>query len=573
MMRSLRAVAICCGCVLTLYGRSGGQSRSQPNSQAPVGEIRQEAGTYRIAGVVVDANSGAPLNRVDVAIAPAGAQPSVTTTTTGEDGSFVFEGLRAGKYPVVASRRGYLTAAYDEHQDAFSTAIVTGEGFDTSHLRFQLRPNAILGGTVIDDAGDPVPGATVTLFRQNSADIQGGPIRMRTDRTDDVGAFEFTRLEAGIYFVSTSARPWYAFHPQPRAIFLNGTPQQQEAPRSPLDVAYPIAFYADATDSSGATPIALRAGDHPQINLTLHAVAAVQLRVKLPKPADDPNELARRGFTPPLLLNQTAFGTTENIFSNAILMEDMNGERYFAINGLAPGEYRLQFPGENGQGQSGSAEIDLTGDQILDHSSVVAGVEVNGTLSMAFGVKTPENLSVTLAPADGRRGDGQKVSPDGTFVFHGVAPGAYALIVVGGGRQLPVLHMRTAGREIEGDRLQIGSDPVALAATAAEGSVTVNGFAKRNGQGLGGTMVVLVPRHPGANPYLFRRDQSDSDGSFSLYRIVPGRYTLIAIEDGWELEWAREGVLQKYLAQGMQLDIREDTTKIDLSEPIEVQAP
>ncbi len=191
---------------------------------------------------------------------------------------------------------------------------------------------------------------------------------------------------------------------------------------------------------------------------------------------------------------------------------------------------------------------------------------------MAFGARAPDDLNVTLAPVNGqRRGNGQKIAENGTFTFKDVEPGFYELIVVGGGRQLPVLQIRTAGREIEGGRIQIGSDPITLAATAAEGSATVNGFAKRNGQGKGGAMVALVPRHPGANRYLFRRDQSDSDGSFSLYRIVPGRYTLIAIEDGWELEWVREVVLQKYLAQGMQLDIREDTTKIDLSEPIEVQ--
>jgi len=53
------------------------------------------------------------------------------------------------------------------------------------------------------------------------------------------------------------------------------------------------------------------------------------------------------------------------------------------------------------------------------------------------------------------------------------------------------------------------------------------------------------PRHGGAGPQdpslnrgLFRRDQSDSDGSFSLRDAAPGKYTVVAIEDGWELEWA-----------------------------------
>jgi len=36
---------------------------------------------------------------------------------------------------------------------------------------------------------------------------------------------------------------------------------------------------------------------------------------------------------------------------------------------------------------------------------------------------------------------------------------------------------------------------------------------------------------------------------------VPGRYTLMAIEDGWDLEWADPSVLQKYIAGGESVQI------------------
>jgi len=394
---------------------------------------------------------------------------------------------------------------------------------------------------------------------------------VRTETTDDTGAFEFPRLEAATYFVSASARPWYAFHAQAGPQFAVGMQPKPEPPRSPLDVAYPLTFYSDATDPAAATPIVLRAGDHPQINLTMHAVPAVRLRMKVTEPPMDSHGELMRGFVPPGL-TQRVFGTSENIIPTVAFMNTSDGQRYWDISGLAPGEYTLEMRGENGQGQ-GRSEIDLSSDRVLDDSSQAAGVDVNGTLTMAFGAKVPDDLSVTLALVNGgRRTVGEKVSATGAFTFRDVAPGSYELMVMGGGRQLPVLHIRTAGRDIEGGRFQIGSDALTVAATAAIGSATVNGFAKRNGQGLGGTMVVLVPSHSGANPYLFRRDQSDSDGSFSFYRIVPGRYTVIAIQDGWDLEWAREGVLDKYLAGGVQVEIREDTHTIDLSESVAVQA-
>jgi hypothetical protein len=68
-------------------------------------------------------------------------------------------------------------------------------------------------------------------------------------------------------------------------------------------------------------------------------------------------------------------------------------------------------------------------------------------------------------------------------------------------------------------------------------------------------MIVLAPLDLKSNPALFRRDQADSDGTFELNLVVPGRYTLMAIEDGWDLEWADPGVLQKYIAGGESVQI------------------
>jgi len=54
---------------------------------------------------------------------------------------------------------------------------------------------------------------------------------------------------------------------------------------------------------------------------------------------------------------------------------------------------------------------------------------------------------------------------------------------------------------------------------------------------------------------LFRRDQSDSDGSFNLAGVHPGKYTLIAIENGWDIEWLEPGALKKYLASGERIEV------------------
>ena len=75
----------------------------------------------------------------------------------------------------------------------------------------------------------------------------------------------------------------------------------------------------------------------------------------------------------------------------------------------------------------------------------------------------------------------------------------------------------------------------------------MTGTATREGEGFAGAMIVLVPQDPKNNLPLFRRDQSDSDGTFTLANVVPGQYSIVAIANGWDLEWANPTALQPYL--------------------------
>jgi len=66
---------------------------------------------------------------------------------------------------------------------------------------------------------------------------------------------------------------------------------------------------------------------------------------------------------------------------------------------------------------------------------------------------------------------------------------------------------------------------------------------------------VLVPQDPADNAPLFRRDQSDSDGTFTLPDVVPGQYTVLAIANGWDLDWSNPTVLQPYLKRGAAVQV------------------
>lgn len=123
------------------------------------------ASTYRIAGTVVNAATGGPVRGATVAVLAVEDSRRIASTQTSNDGRFVFEGLVAAKYQLIASKRGYSTAAYDEHEE-FSSAVVTGEGLDTSDLVFRMAPGAVLRGVISADGGDPVANAQVMLFQK-----------------------------------------------------------------------------------------------------------------------------------------------------------------------------------------------------------------------------------------------------------------------------------------------------------------------------------------------------------------------------------------------------------------------
>jgi hypothetical protein len=68
-------------------------------------------------------------------------------------------------------------------------------------------------------------------------------------------------------------------------------------------------------------------------------------------------------------------------------------------------------------------------------------------------------------------------------------------------------------------------------------------------------MVVLVPRDQTGNWSMFRRDQSDSDGTFTMREVLPGSYTVIAVENGWDLDWASSAALQPYVRNGTPVEV------------------
>jgi hypothetical protein len=504
------------------------------------------ASGFRIAGRVVNSSTGEPVARATVtALSGQDNNRPAASAQSDADGRFSIDHLPPGKYPLTASKRVFRTAFYEEHEN-FNSAIVTGQGQDTEQLQFGLAPAAVLHGVVTGDGGDPVESANVMLFRRPDPD-HPGERTMQVDgtTTDDTGAYEFGNLPAGEYYVAVKAEPWYALH--------HRVNRSIETAGSNLDVAYPITYFDSTIDEASAASITLGEGSREEANVNLHVVPALHLRLL---------ESPRRRGQRPLELRESVFG---NQIPDHGVLAVQHG--IFEAGGIAPGHYEL-IHGDPPR----TVEVDATSDLEVDANAGTPAVAVTGTLQGSGGAVIAEDANVLLEPADNaRKAPLQTFARKGQFQFENVLQGRWSIAVYAGvnGQALPVMSTTSGQHVSPGNEIAVADQPLHLAVAVSRAQTRVQGFARMDGKPICGVMVVLVPRAPGTYLSLVRRDQSDSDGSFSLHDVAPGQYTLIAIEDGWKLDWQRRDAIARYLAGGVPLTVGDrPEAVIQLTQPV-----
>jgi len=535
------------------------QSPAQPHANNHTQPAAAPKKLYRIAGIVTNSITGAPVPRATVSLVDdeSEARDQVQSAETGENGSFALQPVPAGKYGLRVARRGYLITFFDEH-DEFSSAIVTGEGQDTEHIPFQLNPGGMVHGVVTDDAGEPVQQAQVFLVRKSRGGLGEHMVKSIPGNTDDTGSYEFWNMVPGTYFLAVKSVPWFALHPFSSGNGPSDAQAQQNA--AALDVAYPVTYYDGVTDEASATPIAIASGDRVELNVVLHAVPAIHLLVR----GGDPD---RQGNPP--VLRQTIFGD-DQMTRWAGMSRGGLGPVPTEITGIAPGQYELS---QGNPPRITNLNLSGSGGHEVDSSAGTATVTVTVKAQMADGTPLPSRLGLALRSDNAmKREIPSRLTAKGELRFDSVPPGSFALLPRGGDFSVAVVSIQTGDAVRQDSRIEVGDQPLSLTVTLANGATDVIGFAHDGGKGKPGVMIVLVPKNSPTNLSMFRRDQSDSDGSFRLREVAPGQYTVVAIEDGWELEWARPEVIRRYLPGGISVTVSDDSSKrTSLAEPVPVQ--
>jgi hypothetical protein len=243
------------------------------------------------------------------------------------------------------------------------------------------------------------------------------------------------------------------------------------------------------------------------------------------------------------------------------------------MTGVPAGEYSVRAGGGSGSHTLNNVDLVNDGQEVdIANGETVSGVQA--TVQILGQKELPAELRIGLS--DGHRNVVTTKTTDakGEVRFDDVEPGKYAVLAWSSGKAYAVTRVSSHGSDMPGHTLNVvaGSAPADIVITLVTGTTNVEGVASHAGKGAPGAMIVLVPEDPENHRELFRRDQSDLDGSFNLPNVVPGTYTVLAIENGWDLDWSQPAVIVQYAKHAQSLKVpAQAQDSVHVPAPVEIQ--
>jgi uncharacterized surface anchored protein len=576
MLRLFLVMVFACGVVMA-------QQEEMPAPQADsTPSTAARRAVFQISGKVVNSVNGAAVRGAKVTIASATQREKTREVLSSQTGQFAFDNVAAGKYSLVMRAKNFFPQAFEQHEN-YSSAIAVGPGKKSTGILFRARPDATISGHVTNEFSEPVQEGQVYLFFEGVQ--EGRRVRhfARTASLNDEGEYRFRHLPAGTFYLAVVARPWYSQFVLHQGGMLvaaaakDGQPaidpavqEAQEKTATLLDVAYPVTYFGNVTDVADTAALVTRPGQTTVADISMTPVRAGHLTI------DSPDEA-----TPGTVGVSSGFSLRQEIMDGfeAPLTYNMAGTNpgKMDLQGIPPGHYKLtmQKYREGARPDEATREIDVAGDvNELAVSDIAAkeGATLGGTLILEGGPATPPaNGMIYVVSPTTRRGRQAKLGPKGQFKFdEPLSPGRYQVFILDVPYFVP-REITAKGARVRGREMTIEKDTtdVRLTITASKGVGVVTGTAaSTSGEPMAGAMIVLVPEKGTDSAIAIRRDQSDSDGTFTLAQIVPGRYTVLALRDAWEMEWNNAEVLRKYLPRGTNVVV-EEKSKQDVK--VEVQ--
>src|SRR5437867_10134067 len=95
--------------------------------------------TFSISGKVINDEDGQPLPNAEVYLARFPGPKGQESQLVDSEGRFSFSGLSAGKYALLAGKKGFLAQPFGGHE-GYVIGIFVGPGLANPDLSFKLQP-------------------------------------------------------------------------------------------------------------------------------------------------------------------------------------------------------------------------------------------------------------------------------------------------------------------------------------------------------------------------------------------------------------------------------------------------
>lgn len=447
MLSVFRIISIAVVAVLLVLSERGA-AQVIATSGAPQGPR-----TGVVVGQVVDGISGEPIPEAIVRLSMPAFLATLPTTPNfrviaDADGRFFFTDLPAGEYSLSVTKDGYIAGTYGQRRaSARGELLPLKEGERRTDLVLRSWKYAVIGGTVIDEAGEPVVGVAV---RALARDVVSGRARFGAESsfsvpstlTDDRGVFRLARVQPGTYAVVAPSmhttvplavmNSWDSntlrlelFRASVYEVSPLGQPRTQQVgdfalmtlnsvlipPQPGADgrmSMYRTTYYPSAASAAAGTTVTVGAGDErTDLAITLRPVPAARVSGRLVTPdgtAPPPMAIKLIGEAmADVITRSLPSGIAEVGFETATAVSDASGR--FTLLGVPPGEYDLKHADEL---LVRSAEGGRTAYWVNQHITVPAGdlrdlvvnlrpaIRIAGRVQFSSGVTPPATLPPNL---------------------------------------------------------------------------------------------------------------------------------------------------------------------------------
>jgi Carboxypeptidase regulatory-like domain len=516
-----------------------------------------KTGTGRIRGRVVSADGASAVRRAQIRIM--GQDIGTKTALTDAEGRYEFKDLPAGRFTLTATKAGFVQMQYGQ-----SRAYEPGRPIELSDAQqldkadFTLPRGSVIGGRVVDEFGEPVAEAMVTVMRMQ---YSGGRRRLmpagRPGQSNDLGQYRIYGLPPGEYYVSANLRSLDTMMMDMLGGAAAGGPQG-----SNNSSGYAPTYYPASANPAEAQKVPVALGQE---------LTSVDIALQ-------PVRLAR--------VSGSAMGSDGKQISGAMVMllpasreaagflpggtGRTNADGRFTLTGVVPGDYTLQLrnlnamlneastalamsgesrpagttPAANPQEQEfASVPITIAGEDITNLVVVTTrGVTASGRVVFEGGV-TPQTtgmriLAVSADPDNPAVGglSGGAVREDGTFEMSGLM-GARILRGNNPPKGFRIKSVVYKGADVTdtGIDFKPGEDVNGLELTFSDRQTQVMGAVRDDkGAAVKDCTVVVFSEDPQKWTLPATRwvtsTRPDQDGRYKVQYLPPGTYYAVALE-------------------------------------------